>query len=765
MSLLTRVVLIIAAALLPPLLMQAFNEAALRDSRREEVREEALRSAQAVDTEVAAIVAGVRNALVATAAIPAIRAADAASCEQLLQSVSAGLAFLRGLDLVGDDGRIVCATDPARDGNRLGAAPEVRLAERRGEMALGDYTADAAGGRPELPVAYPVRGLAGPGPVLVGQIDLDWLRHRLAERLASQDALVMLTDRNGIVVVGLPDRRLVGRRAPGITPAMLTATAPNISVGPDAAGISRALATVPPDRADPDLLVSVGLPTGPVFSDADAASARGYALIGSGFLVAFALAVWMARGVIWRPVHAILTTTERWQAGDTAARVPAPHAGAEFGRIAAAINALLDAVAAGQRALERANAELEHRVVERTRQFEAEVREREAAQAQLQQAQKMEVIGQLTGGVAHDFNNLLTAIIGNLELAITRSQDRPDVTRLLAGAMRSADRGAALTQRMLAFGRRQFLRLQPVALPALLDGMAELLARTIGPAVRVRIETAADLLPARADPNQVELVVLNLVLNARDAMPDGGTVTIAAAMERVAPGGGHPAGLPPGAYVRLAVIDSGEGMDAATQARAFEPFFTTKPVGRGSGLGLPMVHGVVAQSEGAVTLRSAPGQGTTVTVWLPCAEPAPPLPAPEAGHRLPAAGAGRVVLLVDDDTEVAAFAAICLAEGGYDVRVAGGGAEALAILSAGPPPDLLVADLGMPGINGLQLAREVRRLHPHLLILIATGYATEGADTVGPLDIPVLNKPFKAAELLARVGEMLRDPARVSDAA
>ncbi len=893
MSLLRRVILIISAALLPPLLMQAFNEASLRAARRDEIRQEALRSAQTVGTGIDAIVAGVRNALVATSAIPAIRAADAASCEELLRSVFAGLAFLRDLALVGDDGRVVCATDPRRDGTTMAGAPERRLALARGEMALGDYTIAAGDRGAELPAAYPVRGLAGPGPVLVGGIDLGWLQRRLAERLLPRDASVEVTDRNGVVLVALPDPSLVGHTAPGALPA----AAPVMTVGPDPAGVSRAVATLPPGRATPDLRVSVGLRTAPVFAASDAAAVRGYALIGGGFLVALALAAWLARGVIARPVRAILDTTGRWQAGDTAARLPAQDTGSEFGRLAAAVNALLDAVAAGQAglrerlaelraiydgapvglgyvgpdlryltvnarlaeinalsaeahrgrsvrdilpsvadriepllrralagepippaevvgateaspgirrrllvsyhpavatggtvlgaviaiqdvtalrqaeaalrtALEQANADLERRVAERTRQFEAEVRGREAAQAQLQQSQKMEVIGQLTGGVAHDFNNLLTAIIGNLELAIARSQDRPDVARLLGGAMRSADRGAALTQRMLAFGRRQFLRFQPVAVAALLGNMSELLGRTIGPSVRVRMEIAPDLLPARADPNQVELVVLNLAVNARDAMPAGGTVTIIAQMDRVAPGAAHPAGLPAGDYVRIAVSDTGTGMDPATQARAFEPFFTTKPVGRGSGLGLPMVQGVAAQSEGAVTIRSTPGEGTTVTVWLPCAEPA--LPLIGGGPSTPSASDGtrRSVLVADDDADVAAFAATCLEEGGYAVRRAADGAEALEMLRRGPPPDLLIADLGMPGLNGLQLAAAARQLYPDLLILIATGYAagaTDGDDD-SPGDLPVLNKPFKAAELLARVGALLRPPTSVSSA-
>jgi signal transduction histidine kinase len=738
-TLLARVVLIVAAALLPPLMMQAFNESVLRAARQEELRRETLRDARTLAAELDAIVAGVRNALVATAAIPAVRAADAAACEPLLQAVFSDLAFLRGILLVGDDGRVVCATDPLADGARLEDAPEIRLAWTRGGLALGGY-AQAPGGDAVLPVAYPVRGLPGRGPVLVGEIDLGWMRQRLADGLLPMGAVVTLADRDGAVLIALPDAARAGR---------------DLHAG------ARFVATLPPGSGVPDMQVSLALDPAPVLAAATAASARGYALIGAGFLAAMALAAWMARGIITRPVHAILDATERWQAGDTGARLPI-HAGrSEFGRIAAAVNALLDAVANGQATLratlEGANAELERRVAERTRQFEAEVREREAAQAQLQQAQKMEVIGQLTGGIAHDFNNLLTAIVGNLELAAGRSRDRPEVARLLAGAMRSADRGAALTQRMLAFGRRQYLSIQPVALRALLDGMAELIARTIGPAIEVRIDAPADLWPARADPNQVELVVLNLVVNARDAMPEGGRIVIAAAAETVPDT--HPAGLEPGDYVRLSVSDTGEGMDPATMARAFEPFFTTKPVGRGSGLGLSMVQGVVAQSGGTVVLRSAPGAGTAVTVWLPRApEPARPAAAARAdgGPAAPGAGAaGRAVLLVDDDADVAGFAATCLAEAGYAVAPCDTGAAALARLRTLPPPDLLIADVGMPGMSGLELAAAARQLHPRLPILIATGYAAEDSAIGNTLDLPVLGKPFKASELLGCVAALL----------
>ncbi len=892
-----RVILIIAAALLPPLMMQAFNEAALRSARRADLREESLRDAREVSGEMRWVIGGVRNVLVTTATHPSIPSANAATCETMLQAVFRSIALLRAITLVGEDGRVTCSTDPADDGRRFADMVLVRLAAARGDLALGRF-ARAADGAPELPVAYPVRGLPGPGPVLIGVVDLGWLSARLAERGLPPGATVTIADHDGTVLAEAPDSVRIGQLLPAAERVALVGTGPHMRQHQSAAGGVQEVADIPPGGDLPDMLVSVGRSTDHAFAASDAASARGYALLGGGFITALTLAAWMARGTITRPVHAILATTARWQAGDVTARVAAADARSELGRIALGVNALLDAVTEGQAGLqerlaelravydgapvglgyvdrhlcfvtvnarlaeinarpaaahrgrpvrevlpetawriepqlrralagvaippvevvgegesspgtrrrllvsyhpvigrggdvlgvviaaqevtalrhaqetlqvtlERANAELERRVAERTEQLEAEVREREAAQAQLQQSQKMELIGQLTGGVAHDFNNLLTAIIGNLELAAARSRDRPDLVRLLDGAMRSADRGAALTQRMLAFGRRQFLRFQPVAVPALLDGMAELIARSIGPTIRVSVQAPATLAPARADPNQVELVVLNLVVNARDAMPQGGTVSIIAAEETVTMP--NPAGLPPGDYLRISVSDTGAGMDAHTLARAFEPFFTTKPVGRGSGLGLSMVQGVAAQSDGGVAISSDPGRGTTVTVWFPRAEaaapePAGPPPGSGSGAGAGAGGGGRSVLLVDDDTDVAAFAAICLDDAGYQVTLAHGGAEGLSLLQTAALPDLLIADLGMPGINGFQLAAAARRLYPDLAILITTGYTQEDADSTGTLDLPVLSKPFKAADLLGAVAALLPPVSRLADA-
>ena len=365
---------------------------------------------------------------------------------------------------------------------------------------------------------------------------------------------------------------------------------------------------------------------------------------------------------------------------------------------------------------------------------EAERREElEQAQEQLRQAQKMDSLGQLTGGVAHDFNNLLTPILGGLDL-LARDESLPERRRrLIQGALESAERARLLVQRLLAFARRQPLQPGPVDIAALLDGVRGLLESTVGPLVAVTVRAAAALPAAMADANQVELALLNLAVNARDAMPDGGRLTIAALPVT------NPPDLPPGDYVAISVADNGQGMDAETLARAAEPFFSTKGVGKGTGLGLSMVHGLASQLGGAMRLDSRLGQGTRVALLLPVAgAPAPAareVPA-EAGQ-----GAGRV-LLVDDEDGVREATAEMLTGLGYDVATAASGTEALAKL--GERPDLLVTDHLMPGMTGADLARAARAQRPDLKVLLISGYA--GIDQIPP-DLPRLPKPFRVSEL------------------
>jgi signal transduction histidine kinase/CheY-like chemotaxis protein len=363
-----------------------------------------------------------------------------------------------------------------------------------------------------------------------------------------------------------------------------------------------------------------------------------------------------------------------------------------------------------------------------------------ATEASLRHAQKMEAVGRLTGGIAHDFNNLLTAVLGSIALLEKRLPELdPRAARLLANARKGAERGAALTQRLLVFGRRQALHAVPVELPALLAGMSELLRGSLGGAIRLETCLAPELPPVLADANQLELAILNLALNARDAMPLGGTITISAEPRCVTPA--EELGLAPGAYVVILLADTGAGMDEATLARAMEPFFTTKEVGKGTGLGLSMVHGMAAQSGGRLTLQSRPGEGTTAALWLPRA-PAAAAPGPVPPQRR---GGGGIVLLVDDDPLVLGSTAEMLEDLGYRVRATDSGGQALEVLRGGARVDLLLADDDMPGMAGAALAAEARRLRPGLPVLIAGGQGTPVERAASGL--PRLAKPLRAEAL------------------
>lgn len=371
----------------------------------------------------------------------------------------------------------------------------------------------------------------------------------------------------------------------------------------------------------------------------------------------------------------------------------------------------------------------------------------EVAQEALRQSQKMEAMGSLTGGVAHDFNNLLTPIIGSLDMLVRKGMVSDREMRLIEGALQSAERAKTLVQRLLAFARRQPLQPTAVDVARVVDNMAGLIGSTLGPKIDVRVDLA-DLPPAQADLNQLEMALLNLAVNARDAMPDGGELTIAARRETV-----HQhdiAGLDRGHYVRLSVSDTGVGMDRETARRAIEPFFSTKGVGKGTGLGLSMVHGLTAQLGGGLSIKSEPGRGTTISLWLPISsapvDETERLAEPEPG----AEGLG-TALLIDDEDLVRMSTADMLANLGYQVVEAGSAEEAMGLLGDGLQPDILVTDHLMPGMSGMQLARALKVSHPALPVLIVSGYAEEeGIDR----DIPRLTKPFRNAELAASLAAL-----------
>ncbi|ARM91536.1 sensor histidine kinase/response regulator hybrid protein (plasmid) [Rhizobium sp. CIAT894] len=374
----------------------------------------------------------------------------------------------------------------------------------------------------------------------------------------------------------------------------------------------------------------------------------------------------------------------------------------------------------------------------------------EQAREELFQSQKMEAIGQLTGGIAHDFNNLLMAVLGSLEILKKRMPQDLSLTSLVDNAMQGAQRGAALTQRMLAFSRRQELHMEPIDVSGLVRGMMDMLSRSLGPLTVIETSFPVRLATIRTDPNQLEMAILNLVVNARDAMPSGGRIMLRASEETVSPG---KRALPPGRYIRIAVIDEGEGMDEKTMEQAITPFFTTKGVGKGTGLGLSMVQGLASQSGGRLMLKSSLGEGTTAELWFPvvAAEQvtefavAPPQRAENAPH-------GLRVVAVDDDGLVLMNTTLMLEDLGHTVFEAMAGPEALEILRR-QPVDLVICDHAMPRMTGAQLAKAIRDEWPEMPIILATGYAELPEGTV-IANLPRLGKPFSQAQLAEAISRV-----------
>ena len=395
----------------------------------------------------------------------------------------------------------------------------------------------------------------------------------------------------------------------------------------------------------------------------------------------------------------------------------------------------------------------------------AEAAERERTETMLRQAQKMEAVGQLTGGIAHDFNNMLQGIAGSLELIQTRlAQGRTaEVGRFAAAAMTSVTRAAALTHRLLAFARRQALDSRPVNVNQLVAGMEELIRRTAGPAIVVETVISGGLWPTLCDANQLESALLNLAINARDAMPEGGRLTVetgnAHLDEAYARSQGD--GLRPGQYVSISVTDTGTGMPPDVAAQVFEPFFTTKPLGQGTGLGLSMLYGFVKQSEGHVRVYSEEGRGTTMRLYLPrhCEGTAEA----DVGAAEPdgpgGAEAGETVLVVEDEAVVRQLVVEVLQDLGYAALEAADGPSGLRVLQSGARVDLLVTDVGLPGLNGRQLADAARERRPGLRVLFITGYAHNAALGNGVLEpgMAMISKPFTLAALGIKIRTMIKE--------
>ena len=752
MSLRRRLFLLAGVCILPAVLLLATTQWQLRQARAAEVRRQIAELVRSEASEIGTIVSGAQQFLAALERSPAVLQHNAPLCSAWLAHLSRdnpSYASIRADDL---NGRTFCSSLPGSAGYDGGQAYFRAALASRG-FAVGTTVDASRTNVPELPLARIVTDDDGsPADVLVVGLNLAWLQQDLAARLPP-DASVTVLARDGTPIL-----RALGSGA--AERADLTDPASD----PSGWIVSRTLV----GDGSSGLQVVAARPQQTAFATLDRTTRDGAVLIGLALALAFLAAAWIGRSFIGAPIEALLATTERLRSGDYAARIQPATDASELGRLGKGLNALAQELE--QRAHSQADAEarlrhfaatLEERVADRTgalaeanRQLAAEAERRQRTQAELAQVQKLDAIGKLTGGIAHDFNNLLAAVLGSLDLALPRIQE-PRLKRLLTVAFQSAQRGANLTGHLLAFSRKQELVLQPVAMNAVIAGMGDLLGRTLGKLVRLNFDLADDLWPAIGDPVQIEVALLNLAINARDAMPEGGTLAFRTRNMHVAAGPHAGVTLPPGDYAMVAVIDSGEGMPPEVLAKAFEPFFTTKGPGKGTGLGLSMVYGFARQAGGSVTIDSTPGKGTAISLYLPRAQEPADIEHPSEAQPGAAQRSLRV-LLVDDDAMVRETTREMLVGCGHTVVEAADAEAALVRVRAGTAFDLLVADFAMPGMTGAQFAERAQAACSRLPVLIITGYAE--ADALrgwSERGWQVLPKPFTAAQLADAVQETM----------
>jgi signal transduction histidine kinase/CheY-like chemotaxis protein len=783
-NLFARLLILVVAATLPALLVLVYLQQDLRRDRLAGIPHTALQQAELINADMRSVMEGARQLAVAIARFSTVRALDP-RCVSHMREVQDDLPSYAVVSVRDSTGALVCSSNPEAATADLaqhclhpplGRAPAA--GPGLGEVRIGLFTPASAHRGPVLPICIPFAALQDRIGYVVMELCLEWLSDHIAEMSLPASSIVNIADRDGTLLVRMPGPdRFIGSALPAAMLPAVAAAHPGARWGPGLDDRERIYGFLPATQAPHGMFVSVGLFAPDILADLDVVAWQGLVMMGMGMVVSLVLAFFAGERFIRRPTAALLDAARRWSEGNLQARAqPLEAPSSEFGRLARAFNLMAEALGRRRAELVELNATLEARVRDRTRDLEQsrnrlqhEIAERERTEAELHQAHKFQAVGQLAGGIAHDFNNLLTAIVGALDLVRRRLPPEQQALRpLVANALEAAQRGARLTSQLLAFSRRQRLLPVPTDLNVPVLALTGLLASTLGRNIRIETDLAAELWPAMVDPTQVEAVILNLAINGRDAMKDGGVLAIRTRNLHLGSDDpdrhAAPHAVPPGDYVVLEVADTGAGMSPEVKERAFEPFFTTKPQGEGGGLGLSQVHGLALQSGGDVRIDSRPGFGTTVTVLLPRAGSGlAPVPASSA---LPPRVRLRPlrVLVVDDDRAVREMTGEMLAERGHSVVLAADGAAALALLDSpaahARPFDLLLVDYVMPGMNGVALIQAAQVLHPALRALLITGNAE--TDTAEAIDADrVMRKPFTIAQLEARMARLM-DGARVA---
>jgi signal transduction histidine kinase/CheY-like chemotaxis protein len=777
MKLSTRLVLLILGCLLPILTAQIYSQVNLYGGRHEQLGGLVLRQAELANADMTSIVEGVHQLGALAGQFPSVRGSGN-GCADRLTSLRHSLTQYRFLALFSPtDGALLCASDGTPSGFSI-SRPWVADLLTTPDISVGQLVSDPAQKSRFLPIAVYMPGLAAgdqPG-VLVAALNTDWLEKHLetakVDRApAMSRAVMIISDRDGNILGRVPDSAdWAGRPVPDWLRPLINRDNQGIETIVDPDGHTIIAAYVGNMAPQNGLTVINALVLPDLTADIDQATYQDLLVIGGAAIVALLLAWVAGRRFIYQPTEALLQAARRWREGDLSARAKLTDAGSEFEALAQSFNAMAAGLQAREMERRMQSSFLESQVAERTRELsesnnrlQVEIAGREKTEAALHQAQKLQAVGQLAGGIAHDFNNMLATVLGNLELMERRvsqagddwgSADTDRLLRLIERATGAVTRGGQLTSRLLAFSRRQRLAARPTDINALLRELITLATSTLGRRVQVIPELADDLWPAMVDPSQVEAAILNLCLNARDAMPEGGRLTIRTSNMVIEPGSGRHADneLAPGSYVQVCISDTGIGMSTEVKARAFDPFFTTKGPSAGSGLGLSQVYGMARQSGGSVVIDSAPGEGTRVTLSLPRANPiegteaAPEQELPE----LPSPGMqNELILVVDDDHAVRQVTVEMARDLGCEVAQASGGEQALALVDKlSPPPKLILLDYAMPGMNGLQLARALRERGMTAPIALVTGYAElSEADIAAGQLAGLLRKPFTIREL------------------
>jgi PAS domain S-box-containing protein len=849
-TLLSRLFVLVAVALLPAITIQMYNEFDLRRARQVEVQNQALSLAKLAAAEQQQIVQGIRQVLIAMSELPSIKTRDSQACNAYLAAMQQRFpAFITFL--VSDlNGQSFCDTNSDHRPVTIAARAYFANILKTGAFTVGEFSSGLSTGRNVLQFALPFYGDDGRmGGVIVAGLNLDWLADYIARKGVPEGAALAITDRNGTYLARYPHNdRFIGTKMPGDKYLKMDDRGAVDILDID--GVER-IEGYSALRADSGaLVVSFGLNKAQAFAEIQNHTQRDILLIALSTSLVLVLTSLGARLFIHRPLGQLVDAANQWRLGEFARRVDI-QGNSEFARVANAFNTMADALEHREHELSEAKEKAEEAAARITMIFEsttdgvlivdlnwridyvngpasaqlAEDRDvigmtlseafphdteilsrfreamseqrpasfeafcerrsiwyalnafpssqgiaiyvrditehkhsleaRRLMQAQLHQSQKMESVGQLTGGVAHDFNNLLTVVSGHFEL-IEDAADNGRVRELAAAGLRAAGRGAKLTAQLLAFSRRQRLSPKLVNVNELISEFQGLIRQAVGGGCEVKLRADERLWRCHVDPSLLETALLNLALNARDAMPDGGVLEIETRNvvldERAADG------CLPGSYVKMSVTDTGCGMPPEVRDRVFEPFFTTKEVGKGTGLGLSMVYGFVRQSGGHIAIESAPGAGTTVALYLPKATQKPdagleairPQAIPEGSER---------ILVVEDNEDILKVTSAMLTTFGYWVLCARNGAEAIQMLQSGQEFELLFSDVVMPnGMNGVELAREARRLRKGIKILLTSGYAGDVLERHQAVDeFPIIDKPYRLADLARRLRSILHE--------